>query len=137
MKLTATVVVSRSGFPDPAAMGRLMRPLASRVAKRVRDRTHAGRGASGRPFRKMADGRRADLRDTGDMVESFKPRKVWARGFELAPAAGRESHKALMHQVGIRRPRREWVGVSGTEVQKDVDAVVTEWLGRRRPAWER
>ena len=131
MKLTATVSISRSGFADPAAVGRLMRPLAERVAKRVRDRTHAGRGASGRRFRKMADGRRADLRDTGDMVESFRPRRVWSRGFELAPAPGRESHKALLHQVGIKRPKREWVGVTDAEVQRAVHEVTAALFGEK------
>ncbi len=130
MRAWATATVERGAFPDAGAVGRLMRPLAERVAKRIRQRTRRGRDVRGRPFRKMADGSRADLRDSGKMIDSFKPRKVTSTGFELAPGR-RESHRALLHQVGIAgRPKRQWIGL-GAEIENDIDQVIDEWMGRR------
>ena len=130
MRVTATASVERSAFPDPGAVGRLMPALARKTAKRIRDRTKAGRDVRGRRFAKMASGSRADLRDSGKMIDSFKPRKVTSTGFELAPGR-RESHRALLHQAGIRRPKRTWVGVTHDEIENDLDELIDSWMGRR------
>ena len=130
-RVTATATVERGTFPDPGAVGRLMPELARRTAQKIRDRTRRGRDVHGRPFQKMASGQRADLRDSGDMIDSFRPRKVTDRGFTLAPSRGRESHKALLHQAGIKRPKRQWVGVTHDEIDSDLDNLIDEWMGRR------
>ena len=108
-----------------------MRPLAERTARRIRDRTRRGRDVRGRPFARMADGSRADLRDSGKMVDSFRPVAISDRGFVLAPAGRKEIRKAILHQLGKRRPKRQWVGVTHDEIDSDLDNLITEWMGRR------
>ena len=127
--MTATASVEKSSFPNPASVGRLMRPLAERTARKIRDRTRRGRDVNGRPFAPLESGKKSTLERTGKMVDSFKPVSVTDRQFVLAPGR-KERRKALFHQVGKGRPRRTWIGL-GAEIEDEIDQVITEWMGRR------
>ena len=114
----ADVLPLRSGLRD------VLPQVARDVSRGVRDRTAGGRDVDGRPFARKADGSPSTLKDTGRMVESFKPQTVTDQSFRLAPDRG-ERRKAVMHQRGIGRiPRREWVGVDARQVDEAVERVL-------------
>ena len=128
MKLSINVEVTRGTFPEPEAVSRAMRPLAERAAEHVRQRTRRGLDANGKPFAPLANGRPSTLERSGDMVRRFGPRQVTDRGFVLGPHPA-DARKAIFHQVGKRRPRRTWVGLSPREVEHLIREVADAFNG--------
>ena len=106
--------------------------LATDLARGVRERTADGRDVTGRTFAPKADGSASTLRDTGCMVESFRPVRVDERGFVLAPASRAERRKAALHQLGRGVPERRWVGVDARQVDEAVERVTDAEIPRDR-----
>ena len=106
--------------------------LASDLARGVRERTAGGRDVAGRSFAPKRDGSRSTLRDTGRMVESFRPVRVDERGFVLAPAGREERKRAALHQLGRGVPERRWVGVDARQVDEAVERVTDAEIPRDR-----
>ena len=130
MDIKMKTTVTRSTFPDEGAVAREIRDLATDTARQVRDRTAAGRDVSGGRFEPKEDGTPSTLQDSGDMIRSFRPAAVTAKGFRLQPSR-RESYKALLHQSGRGRfPRRLWIGLSPSQIARAQDRVARALQGR-------
>ena len=117
-------------LPLRDGLRRVLPDLATDLARGVRDRTADGRDVAGRSFAPKADGSRSTLRDTGAMVESFRPVRVDDRGFVLAPAGRQERRKAYMHQTGRGVPERRWIGVDARQLDEAVERVATAETGK-------
>ena len=124
--------IERSTFPDEAAVGREVRDLATDTARQVRDRTASGRDVSGGRFEPRADGSPSTLYESGDMIRSFRPAGVTAKGFRLQPSR-KQSYKALIHQTGRGRfPRRLWIGMSPSQIARARDRVTRALRGTQQ-----
>ena len=99
--------------------------LAERVARHVRKRTAAGLDVNGRPFKPRADGTPSRLTESGDMIESFQPRRVDDRGFTLAPS-GATAKRAYVHQA----TGRQWVGVEESVIEQHIEELTDALLDR-------
>ena len=119
-------------LPLRSGLARELPRLASDLARGVRDRTLDGRDVAGRTFPPKADGSPSTLRDTGAMVESFRPERLDKRGFVLAPASRAERRRAALHQLGRGVPERRWVGLDARQVDEAVEAVATAETGKDR-----
>ena len=127
-----SVKVTKNGPPMRAGLARALPILAAGLSSEIRDRTASGRDANGRPFKRHPDGAPSDLKRTGAMVRSFGPQSVRANGFTLAPAKAHQ-WKANVNQRGEgARPRRQWIGLDGGQIDRAVDQIATAMFGPRK-----